>query len=161
MKRTLESHLTPRNSKLLVSNRMFARIQRRICLAESNLSVCHLRRCPVGGYRCKRAHWRGALPTCPPASLTTVCCTMWSPRCSRQNNPHSYTHESVHLAPHAHIKPPEPYRHGDTGTPLQSCCCGINRYSTVSYRCTSSILSTERPEPRWCTAESHLAVTER
>lgn len=106
---------------------MFARIQRSICLSGllSNLSVCHLRRCPVGGYRCKRAHWRGALPTCPPASLTAVCCTMWSPRCSRQNNPHSYTHESVHLAPHARIKPPEPYRHGDTGKLLQSCCCGI------------------------------------
>lgn len=142
---------------------MLARIQRSICLAwsSSNLLICHLRRCPVGGYRCKRAHWRGALPACPPASLTAVCCTMWSPRCSRQNNPHSYTHESVHLAPHARIKPRNHTGMGTLGSLCSPVVVAFTGYSSVRYCCTSSILSIERPALRWCTAESHLAVTER
>lgn len=55
----------------------------------------------------------GDVPSCPPASLTAVCCAMWSPRCSLQNNPHLYTHESVHLAPNTHIKSQKPCRHRD------------------------------------------------
>lgn len=134
-----------------------ARIRKGICLAgwSRNLSVCHLRRCLVGVYRCKRTHWRCALPMCPPASLTAVCCAMWSPRCSLQNNPHSYTHEGVHLVPRAQIKSQNPYRRGDTVV------VAFNRFESVRYCCTSSILSVGRPELRRCTAESHLAVTGR
>lgn len=156
--------MTPGDGKLLPSDRKL-RTRRQpgfgeaFCLAgsPSNLSACHLQRCPVGGCRCKRAHWRGALPTCPPASLTAVCRTMWSPRCSRQNNPHSYTHESVHLAPRAHIKPPEPHRHGDTGKPLQVLLlwhladrAGVRYCSTSSPPSSSSsesLLSIEKGPP--------------
>lgn len=107
-----------------------------------DLWVRRLRRCPVGGDRSKTAHRRDAHPTCPPASLTAVCRTMWSPRCSSRHNPHSYTHESVHLAPHARIKPPgtmqaRPWTLGslcracrgaikqirECETPLSSRCC--------------------------------------
>lgn len=138
--RKLFSHGAPGNSGLLLSDRTvrteedaeLARIQRSICLAgwSCNLSVCHLRRCPVGGYRCKRTHWRGTLPTSPPASLTAVCCTMWSPRCSRQNNPHSYTHESVHLAPHAHIKPQNHTGMGTLGSLCRPVVAAFTRYSS-------------------------------
>lgn len=77
-----------------------------------NLWLCHLRRCPGAERRCEAARQRGALRSHPPASLTAVCRTMWSPRCSRQNNPHSCTDESVHLAPtHTHTKPTQPRRH--------------------------------------------------
>lgn len=79
-----------------------------------NLWLCHLRRCPDAERRCEAARRRGALRSHPPASLTAVCRTMWSPRCSRQNNPHSCTDESVHLAPtHTHTKPTQPRRHRD------------------------------------------------
>lgn len=98
-------HKDLRGLKMLLpqeTNRRHGGIQRSICLEgwSGNLSVCHVHRCSVAEWRC-----RWALPTRPPAPLTAVCCTMWSPRCSLQNNPHSSSHQSVHLASDSHIKP--------------------------------------------------------
>lgn len=106
----------------------------------------------VGVCGCNGARWRGALPTCPPGSPAAVCRTMWSPRCSRQNNPHSYTHESVHLAPHAHIKPRS---RAGTGTVLLS----WHLADTAAW--DSSSVGLQKGRPRGGAAHGHLAVTER
>lgn len=72
-----------------------------------DLFIWHLYQCPAGEHGCHIGIIEEgvAAPARLPLSPAVVCCAMWRPRCSRQSNPRSHTHESAHLALYVHTKP--------------------------------------------------------